>query len=310
MAIHPGFNPMLEAMAPFVSMDWATVPADQLRAFADNPMASGEPLAMARVENLTIPVEGASIPARLYVPEGAPDTPPLTMFFHGGGWVLGTLETHDATCRALARDAGCAVLSVGYRLAPEHRYPTAAEDCYAATLWATRNARELGVDGSRLAVAGDSAGGNLAAAVALMARDRRGPDIVHQLLIYPVVVRNFETPSYQANGGPGTFLPIAAMRRFWDDYLGDADTDTAELASLLTRDDLAGLPAATVVVAEHDPLHDEGVAYAGKLSDAGVAVTKIEAPGMIHGFFGMTDIVPDAREWTVAAARRLGEALA
>jgi acetyl esterase len=273
-------------------------------------MATGEPLAMDRVEDLSIPVEGASIPARLYVPDGAGETPPLTVFFHGGGWVLGTLDTHDATCRALARDARCAVLSIGYRLAPEHRYPTAAEDCYAATKWAAGNAGRLGVDSTRLAVAGDSAGGNLAAVVSLMARDRGGPAIAHQLLIYPVADRQFDTASYKENGGAGNFLPTVAMQRFWDEYLGETDTDAAGLAVLLGHDDVSALPPATVVVAEHDPLRDEGLAYASKLAAAGVPVKTIEAPGMIHGFFGMIDLVPHAAQWTSAAAAEVGKALA
>ena len=309
MAIHPGFQPLLAAMRPFIAMDWANVSAAELRMFADAPLAQAEPPALARVEELSIPVENSAIPARLYVPDGAGERPPLTVFFHGGGWMLGTLETHDSTCRALARDAACAVLSVGYRLAPEHRYPTAAEDCYAATLWAADNAARLGLDGARLAVAGDSAGGNLAAAVALMARELGGPALAHQLLIYPVTECDFATDSYASEGAPGNFLTRDAMRRFWADYLGDRDPGDAPLAAVLRRDDLSGLPPATVVVAEHDPLRDEGAAYAVKLADAGVSVELIEAEGMIHGFFGMTEVVPDATRYTATAAARLGEAL-
>lgn len=310
MAIHPGFAPLFEAMKPMMDLDWETVPIAELRGMADAPMHQGPPLAMARVENLSIPAEGHAIPARLYVPEDADATPALTVFFHGGGWLIGTLETHDATCRALARDARCAVLSVEYRLAPENRYPVAVEDCFAATRWAADHAATLGLSDKRLAVAGDSAGGNLAAAVALMARDRGGPELAHQLLIYPVTDHDFATSSYKANGGPDAFLTEGAMRRFWADYLGDTSPADAPLARVLQRDDLAGLPPATIVVAEHDPLRDEGVAYAEKLRGAGVAVELIEAPGMIHGFFGMTQIVPDATEWTGAAAARLRGALA
>ena len=310
MAIHPGFQPLLAAMQPFIAMDWANVSAAELRMFADAPLAQAEPPAMARVEELSIAVENGAIPARLYVPETAGGHPPLTVFFHGGGWMLGTLETHDATCRALARDAACAVLSVGYRLAPEHRYPTATEDCYAATLWAADNAMRLGLDGQRLAIAGDSAGGNLAAAVALMSRELGGPALAHQLLIYPVTEHDFTTDSYAREGAPGNFLTLDAMRRFWADYLGDRDPGDAPLATVLRRDDLSGLPAATIVVAEHDPLRDEGAAYAAKLAAAGVAVELIEAEGMIHGFFGMTEVVPAAARYTAAAAARLKEALA
>lgn len=309
MAIHPGFEPLLAVMQPFIAMDWAAVSVAEMRMFADNPMAQGEPLAMARVEELAIPVEGGTIPARLYIPEGAGERPPLTVFFHGGGWVLGTLDTHDAMCRTLARDAGCAVLSVAYRLAPEHRYPTAAEDCYAATRWAGDNAGRLGLHGARLAVAGDSAGGNLAAAVALMARDRGAPALAHQLLIYPVTEHGFTTRSYTENGGPGGFLTLDAMRRFWSEYLGGRDAGDAPLATVLRRDDLDGLPPATVVVAEYDPLRDEGAAYAAKLAAAGVPVGLIDAEAMIHGFFGMTDFVPDAARFSAAAAERLKDAL-
>lgn len=310
MAIHPGFAPLFEMMKPFIDMDWSNVSAAELRAFSDNPMSTDEPLAMARVEELTIPIDGAEIAARLYVPEGAGATPGLTVFFHGGGWVLGTLETHDSTCRALAEESGSGLLSIGYRLAPEHPYPTAVEDCFAATRWASDNAKRLGLDGARLAVAGDSAGGNLAAAVTLMARDRGGPEIAHQLLIYPVTEHDFTTASYQAHGAKGGFLSLDAMQRFWSDYLGGRDPGEAPLAALLRRDDLAGLAPATVIVAEHDPLRDEGAAYAAKLAEAGVPAELIEAPGMIHGFFGMTELVPDAERWVALAGSRLKTALA
>ncbi len=310
MGIHPGFAPMFAAMEGYLALDWASVPVAQLRLYADNPMATGEPLAMARVEELAVPVAGGSLAARLYVPVGVGQAPPLTVFFHGGGWVLGTLDTHDATCRTLANDAGCAVLSVGYRLAPEDRYPTAAEDCYAATRWASDHAARLGIDGARLAVAGDSSGGNLAAAVALMARDRGGPPLRHQLLIYPVIDRACDSPSFRTNGAPGSFLSRAAMERFWTEYLGEIPAAEARLANLALRSDLAGLPPAAVVVAEHDPLRDEGLGYAERLSAAGVATAVIDAPGMIHGFFGMLELVPHAAEWTTAAARELRRGLA
>ena len=309
MTIHPGFAPLFEMMKPFIEMDWSSVSAAELRAFSDNPVSSGEPLGMARVEELAIPVDGAELAARLYVPEGTGAAPGLTIFFHGGGWVLGTLETHDATCRALARASGAALLSVGYRLAPEHPYPTAVEDCYGATCWAAENAPRLGLNGARLAVAGDSAGGNLAAAVALMARDRGGPQIAHQLLIYPITDHDFTTASYHAHGGKGGFLSLDAMQRFWADYLGGRDPREAPLAALLRRDDLSGLAPATVIVAEHDPLRDEGAAYAAKLTEAGGAAELVEAPGMIHGFFGMTELVPDAQRWVELAGARLKAAL-
>jgi len=168
----------------------------------------------------------------------------------------------------------------------------------------------LGLDATRLAVAGDSAGGNLAAAVSLMARDRGGPALRHQLLIYPVTDIDFETPSYRANGGGDYFLSTSAMTWFWDHYLGETPADAAPLARLLHAPDLSGLPPATLITAEYDPLKDEGDAYARRLTAAGVATDHLMAPGMIHGFFGMTAAVPDARKWTQKCAQNLGKALA
>ncbi|MEM8695990.1 MAG: alpha/beta hydrolase [Pseudomonadota bacterium] len=310
MPMNPGFAPLLEMMAPLAELDWAKTPAEQLRALMDNPLPPGEDVPMARVEDMSIPVEGGEIAARFYLPENADRTPPAITYLHGGGWVLGTLETHDATCRLLARASEAAILSVAYRLAPEHRYPTAAEDCYAALTWLAENAAELGVDGTRLAVAGDSAGGNLAAAATLMTQERNGPDIAHQLLIYPVTDTDFERPSYREHGAPGGFLSTDAMRRFWSDYLGDTAPDDAPLAALIRDTDLSGLPPATVIVAECDPLHDEGVAYAKRLEKAGVPVELIDADGMIHGFVSMSAIVPEIGETIARAGARLKAGLA
>jgi acetyl esterase len=210
----------------------------------------------------------------------------------------------------LARDSGAAVLSVDYRLAPEARYPAAAEDCYEACVWAATHGQTLGLDNTRLAVAGDSAGGNLAAAVSLMARDRGGPSLRHQLLIYPVTDIDFETASYKANGDGNYFLSTSAMMWFWNHYLGETPAEAAPLARVLHTHDLSGLPPATVITAEYDPLKDEGDAYAHRLIAAGVPTDHLIAPGMIHGFFGMAAAVPDARQWTEACARNVAKALA
>jgi acetyl esterase len=242
------------------------------------------------------------------VPEAA--TRGLTVFFHGGGWVIGTLDTHDSTCRALAKASGAAVLSIGYRLAPEHRYPAAVDDCYEATVWAAANAATFGVDATRLAVAGDSAGGNLAAAVAIKIRDAGGPALAHQLLIYPVTDARFDTASYTANGGGNYFLSTAGMERFWSAYLGDLPASEAPLAAILHTPDLANLPPATVITAEYDPLRDEGQAYAARLMAAGVAVDAPLAPGMIHGFFAMFEIAPAAQGWVDHAGANLAAAFA
>ncbi|MCB2065329.1 MAG: alpha/beta hydrolase, partial [Erythrobacter sp.] len=195
MPLNPQVANLLQQLAAFPAPDFATESPAEIRAKADVPMQFGEPPAVARVEDVQIALAGSTLAARLYIPHDAGDMPPLTVFYHGGGWVIGTLETHDSTCRALARDSGSAVLSVAYRLAPEHPYPVPVEDAYDALAWAAEHAAELGVDSARLAVAGDSAGGNLAAAVAIVARDRDGPRLRHQLLIYPVTDMDFDRHS-------------------------------------------------------------------------------------------------------------------
>ena len=310
MTVNPALVPVLEAFAAFANTDWSQMPVDVARTMMDAPLAEGEPLAMAKVENLTLDLPGRKIGARFYVPENAGETPPVVMYFHGGGWVLGSLDTHDGTCRELARASGAAVLSVDYRLAPEARYPAAAEDCYDACIWAEANADQLGIDASRMAVAGDSAGGNLAAAVSLMARDRGGPALRHQMLIYPVTDTNFETTSYVSNGGGEYFLSTGSMQWFWGHYLGETSPVDASLARVLHVEDLTGLPSATVITAQYDPLKDEGDAYAKRLTDAGIATDHQMAEGMIHGFFGMTPAVPDAMKWVNLAGANLRKALA
>jgi len=309
MPLNPTLQPWLDAMAPLAGLDWGATPPQSLRAMIDNLAETGEPLAMARVEDLVLPLQGRSIQARLYVPVGGGAHSPLTVFYHGGGWVIGTLDTHDSSCRELAEASGSAVLSIAYRLAPEAPYPAPLDDCFDALEWAAANGSALGIDSSRLAVAGDSAGGNLAAAVAIKARDSGGPTLRHQLLIYPVTDANFETKSYRENGGGDFFLSTAGMRAFWGHYLGDTPLEQAPLATVLRTPDLGGLAPATVLTAELDPLRDEGNAYAMRLSEAEVSVDHAEAPGMIHGFFSMSAIVPDVRVWVDRAARNLAQAL-
>ena len=234
------------------------------------------------------------IPVRVYTPAGKEKKPGL-VFFHGGGFVICDLDSHDTTCRELATGADCVVVSVDYRLAPEAKFPAAPEDCFAATQWTAREADHLGIDVDRIAVAGDSAGGNLAAVVALMCRDQGGPDLVHQLLIYPVTDHGFETESYQKNG-EGYFLTRDMMRWFWHHYL-ETDADGANpLASPLRAPNLSDLPDATVLTAEYDPLRDEGRAYSEKLQKAGIRVDYTDYPGVFHGFFAMTSELPRARQ--------------
>lgn len=308
MPLNPQVEALLAMFAAMPKTDYATATAPELRAWMDVPMAFGDPPAVAKVEAVTLPLEGRTLEARLFVPEGVVDPAPLLVYYHGGGWVVGTLDTHDGTCRTLARASGAAVLSIGYRLAPEHPYPAPVEDCYAALEWAAANAASLGCDPARLAVGGDSAGGNLSAAVSIMARDRGGPALRHQLLIYPVTGDDYSRPSYAENGGGDYFLSTAAMQWFWKQYAeGQADTRYARVDRTA---DLSGLPSATVITAEYDPLRDEGMAYAARLAEAGVSVDAAIAPGMIHGFFSMFQPIPDALEWIDRAGANLARALA
>ena len=310
MPIHPGFAPLFEMMKGLADVDMEALPAENLRMMLDNPIPMAEPIAMARVEELSIPVDGTDIAARLYVPDDAGEKPPVIAFFHGGGWVHGTLDTHDATCRALARESGVAVVSVAYRLAPEHPYPTGAHDGFAAVQWIAAQGGSLGLDTAKLAVAGDSAGGNIAAAVCQMAKKNGGPAVAHQLLIYPVVSDDFERDSYARLGNGENFLTTASMQRYWRDYLGDTASADAPLANILQAEDLSGLPPATVIVAECDPLRDEGIAYADALKAAGVDTQLIDAPGMIHGFFSMFVMVPEIVDTIRVAGHRAKGALA
>lgn len=309
MTVNPQVQVLLDMMAQGPQLDLETATVADFRSMYDQSMLAANPVPMARVEDVSMELDGRTIGARLYVPDGAGEMPPLVVYFHGGGWVIGTLDTHDGTCRRLARACGAAVLSVDYRLAPEHRYPAAPMDCFDATRWAIANAEGLGVDGSRIAVAGDSAGGNLAAAVAVMARDH-GVPLRHQSLIYPVTDYDLTLPSYAANGGGEYFLATETMRWFWNQYLGGRAREDAPLAVVLQIEDIEGVAPATVITAQYDPLRDEGVAYAEKLAAAGVAVDAAIAPGMIHGFFSMSEMVPDADAWIDRAGKNLAAALA
>jgi len=257
------------------------------------------------------PERGAGeIPLRIYTPDDAAgEALPLLLLFHGGGFIAGSPDSHDGGARELCAQAHAIVVSVDYRLAPEHKFPAAAEDCHAALRWAAAHAAELGGDPTRLAITGDSAGGNLAAAVALMNRDRGGPPLALQALVYPVVDPACATPSAVANG-EGYLLTTASMKWMWSLYVNSAEDYANPYAAPIAAASLAGLPPALVITAEFDPLRDEGEAYGRALEAAGVPVTISRYDGMIHGFASCFDITPRAGEAAGEVARALRSAWA
>jgi acetyl esterase len=309
MALLPEIQAQLDQMAASGRPPLQQRSVAQARAFhvQDAPALNGPAGPVASVQDRMVPGPAGELPVRIYAPEGEPPFP-IVVWFHGGGWVVGTLDSYDPLCRALAAAVPAVVVSVDYRLAPEHRWPAAVEDAYAATMWASRHAAELGGAQHRLAVAGDSAGGNLAAVVALGARDRGGPAIAFQLLVCPALDVAGDTGSWR-EFAEGLDLTAAGMRWYWDHYLGEAD-GAAPDASPARAAFLGGLPPALVIVASHDILRDEGEAYAARLADAGVAAAATRIPGVVHGFFRWRAVTPAADQALQQAAGALRTALA
>jgi acetyl esterase len=287
MPLEPQTKALLDAMiAAGASLDFGDLSAQEARRRMEaNSVARGAAEPVANVADRMIPRPGGELAVRIYTPEASAPLPAI-VYFHGGGWVLGNLDGSDAQCRALTNATRCVTVSVDYRLAPEAKFPAPAEDCYAATRWVAENAASLGCDPKRIAVAGTSAGANLAAVVPLMARDRRGPSIAFQVLVYPITDGGMNTRSYRENA-EGYFLTAASMAWFWKQYIND-DSDRAHpYAAPINASDLRGLPPALVITAEFDPLRDEGEAYAERLRAAGVPVTCTRYDGTIHSFVSM-----------------------
>ncbi|HVU68610.1 MAG TPA: alpha/beta hydrolase fold domain-containing protein [Ktedonobacteraceae bacterium] len=309
MPLDPQTKAYLDEMAALNMPAMSAFPPEVIRQgiaaqFAQAP--AGEPV--AKVENRTIPGPAGEIPVRIYTPEGTGPFP-LLVYFHGGGWVICTLDTHDGQCRSLTNGAGCVVVSVDYRLAPEHKFPAAPQDCYAATCWVAEHAAELNGDPTRLAIGGDSAGGNLTAVVAQMARDQGGPRLIFQLLIYPATDFTAQTASKKENA-QGYFLTLEDMHWFEGHYLNSEADRLNPLASPMLASDLSHLPPALVLTAEYDPLRDEGELYGQRLQAAGVPVTMRRYNGLIHGFFGQAAIVDEARRAVTETGQTLREVFA
>lgn len=312
MPVEPNTQTILDLLA-------ATAPAEPV---APTPETSREayrglagtlpPGPDVAVVDRTVPGPAGDIPVRVYTPEG--DGPfGALLFLHGGGWTIGDLDTHDHPARTLCAEAGIVVVSVDYRLAPEHPFPAALDDSWAALRWLAESGAEIGVDPTRLAVGGDSAGGNLAAVLALMARDQDGPALRFQLLVYPAVdmsAGNEDRYESLTENAEGYVLTLATMRWFGDNYQPDVDARDDWRISPLLAADHSGLPPALVITAEYDPLRDEGAVYAGALHDAGVPVTHSIYEGTVHTMFQLAPFIPAGAEAVAESAEALREALA
>ena len=290
VALHPSIRALLDAMPPSKPSD---IPLSELRELVNTRIRLAPKLnaPVASVENRRIPGPSGEIGVRIYTPRGSGPFR-VTVFFHGGGWVAGNLDTHDDLCRSLSHLASSVVVSVDYALAPEHRFPAPLEDCYAAVEWVAAHAASIAgkaADGeaARISVAGDSAGGNLAAAVALLTRDRGGPRLARQVLLYPITNCNFETVSYHQNAA-GFGLTRATMQFYWDRYISSPHDAGNPYASPLLACTLEGLAPALIITAEYDPLRDDGLAYAARLAASGVPVECTNYLDMNHGFFAFS----------------------
>jgi acetyl esterase len=302
--VDPSFAPILDAMAKMPPPPPDRDPIQAARQGTALLFGHATAPDVAVTEYQAPMPDGTAITVRVYRPRGSSGSQPLVVFFHGGGFIAGSLDSHDGTARELAAKTDAVVASVDYRLAPEAPFPTPLEDCYAALQWAVANAGTLGADSSRVAIAGDSAGGNLAAAVALVNRDRDAIALRAQLLIYPVIDPACDTPSMTANG-EGYMLTADSMRWMWSQYLADPAHRDHPYVRPTAAESLAGLPPAIIITAEFDPLRDEGEAYAAALTAAGVPTEVRREAGQIHGFFSMYDIAPRSHDATAFAAARL-----
>ena len=294
----------IETLSPEEARKQPT-PADAVKKVLSDMGKSTAPEAGVTVKDMSVPVDGGSVPVHIYTPEGKGPFP-VMVYYHGGGFVIADTKVYDASPRALAKMAKAIMVAVDYRQAPEHKFPTAPNDAYAAYLWTTQHAKEFNGDPMRVAVGGESAGGNLATVVSMMARDKKAQMPVHQLLVYPVVDNNMNTPSYQRNANAKP-LNKPMMAWFFKHYAPDP---SSPYALPMKAASLKGLPPATIVAAEIDPLMSEGQAYADKLKKDGVKVDYKLYKGVTHEFFGMGAVVPEAKDAEQFAADGLKKAFA
>ncbi|WP_218510982.1 alpha/beta hydrolase [Variovorax sp. dw_308] len=310
--LHPQARGLLDFIASRNVPPTHTLPAVEARAFYRDRRAvtQPEPSAVAEVRELSAPGPAGAIPLRLYRPMGSQpgEVLPVLVYYHGGGWVIGDLDTHDVLCRELCNGSGCAVVAVDYRLAPEHRFPAAVDDSWAATRWIRQEAASLGIDANRLAVGGDSAGGNLAAVMSIMARDAGDLPIAFQLLIYPGTDMRRGHASHTTNG-KGYLLEADTITYFHDHYITDVAQDLDWRASPLLHKDLSKLPPALVITAGFDPLRDEGLEYADTLAAAGNRATYVCFERQIHGFITMGKVLDEANAAVGLCAAELRRAL-
>jgi acetyl esterase len=312
--LHPQAKFLLDLMVERQIPPTHTLSPADARAFYRERRAvtQPEPPPIAETRDLRADAPHGPIPLRLYHPLPAvrrEAPPPVLVYYHGGGWVIGDLDTHDTLCRELANSAGCAVVAVDYRMGPEHVFPAAVDDCLAATRWVRDQASQLGVDATRLAVGGDSAGGNLATVVALALRDAGDLPLRLQLLIYPATDQRRGWPSHTTNG-QGYLLTADTMNYFHDHYLPDQAMDLDWRASPLLHPDLSKLPPALVLTAGYDPLRDEALQYSHRLTLAGNSVTHINFERQIHGFITMGRVIDEANAAVQICAAELRRALA
>ena len=306
--LHPHARALLDLIESIGAPPTHQLSPAEARALYRDRRAATQPVPPDVAETREVQADGphGPIPMRLVRPKGAAADAvlPVLVYFHGGGWVIGDLETHDTLCRELANLSGCAVIATDYRMGPEHRFPAAVDDCIAATRWVRRNAATLGVDADRLAVGGDSAGGNLAAVVSIAARDAGDLPIRFQLLIYPATDAHCGTESYHRNG-EGYLLTKDTMAYFYGHYIADPAHKDDWRASPLRRDDLSRLPPALVITAGYDPLRDEGLHYAQRLTEAGNRATHVSFERQIHGFITMGKVIDEANAAVLLCAATL-----